>query len=610
MALRDCLLTLSLLGLSTAAGAAAADDQTSFAARVQELKANPDGLAEPARLHALFDVGWEYVMVTFPEFATLAGYPGQNHRWTDNSPAAIARRKEELRWPLEVLDTIDRSALDEADQLNYDLYRQTMESNLAGMQFPAELLAINQLGGIQQNVAQTFAVMPTRNRADYEDILSRLEGVGKQVDNTILLLRMGIEKGVTPPRVTLGGVAQQITNQIPEDPLASPLLRAFTSFPDTMPAAEQRQLEEAATAHYQETVRPAFQRLLTFWNDSYLPAARATIAHHDLPEGQAWYRYLVRSHTTTDLTPQEIHDIGRGEVKRIRTEMERVIDETGFEGDFKDFCHFLLTDPQFFFERPEDLITAYRDIAKQADAASVKLFATLPRLPYGVKPVPAYAEKDQTTAYYEPGSPEAGRPGYFYANTYDLSSRPKWGMETLTLHEAVPGHHFQIAIAQELPEVPAFRRWNFYTAFVEGWGLYAESLGKEMGFFTDPYMYFGRLSDEMLRAIRLVVDTGMHSLGWSRQQAVDFFKANTPMPDIDINVEVDRYIVNPGQALAYKIGELRLQALRAHANEELGDDFDIRRFHDQLLGAGALPLEVLEKRIRAWVAAEKARLAG
>jgi len=312
----------------------------------------------------------------------------------------------------------------------------------------------------------------------------------------------------------------------------------------------------------------------------------------------------VRHYTTTSLTPDEIFNIGQSEVKRIRQEMDRIISETGFEGDFTAFCEFLRTDDRFFFDTAEDLLREYRDISKRIDPELVKLFGKLPRLPYGVIPVPSYAEKSQTTAYYEPGSAEAGRPGYFYANTYDLKSRPRWEMEALTLHEAVPGHHLQISLAQELENIPKFRRHSWITAYGEGWALYSESLGEEMGFYADPYSKFGQLTYEMWRAIRLVVDVGIHVKGWSRQQAIDFFTENSSKTPHDIEVEIDRYIVWPGQALAYKIGELRITELRAFAEERLGESLDIRAFHDELLGYGCLPLDLLESRMRRWVEAQ------
>ncbi len=313
----------------------------------------------------------------------------------------------------------------------------------------------------------------------------------------------------------------------------------------------------------------------------------------------------MRQQTTTDLTPQQIHDIGLREVARIRAEMEALIPTTGFQGSFDEFVRFLRTDPRFFFDKPEDLVSAYRDIAKRADPELTRLFGRLPRLPYGVIAVPAYAEKSTTTAYYEGGAPAAGRPGYYFVNTYDLKARPKWEMEALTLHEAVPGHHLQTALAQEMEGVPEWRRHDDHTAFTEGWGLYAESLGGEMGFYQDPYSKFGQLTYEMWRAVRLVVDTGMHSLGWSRDRAIEYFKANAPKTEHDIVVEIDRYIVWPGQALAYKIGELKIKELRALAEKELGAKFDVRAFHDEVLGRGSVPLDVLDAKIRGWIAEQK-----
>jgi uncharacterized protein (DUF885 family) len=325
----------------------------------------------------------------------------------------------------------------------------------------------------------------------------------------------------------------------------------------------------------------------------------------DLPDGRAWYAFNARVNASTSLNPRQIHELGLSEVKRIRAEMDKVIAQTGFKGSFGEFLDFMRKDPRFFYTDAADLLRGYRDICKRADPELARLFGKLPRLTYGVLPVPTYAEKSQTTGYYQAGSLEAGRPGYFFANTYALDTRPKWEMEALTLHEAVPGHHLQIALTQEMENVPEFRRHGGYTAFGEGWGLYAESLGTEMGFYKDPYMNFGRLVYEMWRAIRLVVDTGMHDMGWTRQQAIGYFLANASKNEHDVTVEVDRYIVWPGQALAYKIGELKIKELRAYATKELGEKWDVRAFHDQLLRQGALPLDLLEKRTKNWVRVQK-----
>jgi uncharacterized protein (DUF885 family) len=565
--------------------------------------------ADSLRLRRLIALHWDYTMREYPEFATAVGYPSQNARWTDYSADALARRKRELHEPLAVLQSIDRARLPATDELNYDLFRRNITDALEEGRFPGELMPVTQLGGVQQDVPSTIAQSPASTVRDYEDIVARLRGVPALVDQTIALLERGLAARVTPPRVTLRDVPQQVQNLLVDDPLTSPMLQAFTRFPPpaAVPTAEQERLRAAAVAAYREAVAPAFRRLHTFLAERYVPGCRESIAMRDLPDGMAWYRVRARASTTTDLMPEQIHAIGLAEVKRIRAQMDSVIAASGFRGSFAEFVQFLRTDPRFYFTTADDLLRASRDIAKRADPELVRLFGTLPRLPYGIAPIPAYAERSQTTAYYQPGSPAAARAGTYFVNTYDLSARPKWEMQALTLHEAVPGHHLQIALAQELTGVPEFRRYGGYTAFVEGWGLYSESLGGEMGFYADPYSKFGQLTYEMWRAIRLVLDTGIHTMGWSRAQAIEFFKANAAKSEHDIIVEVDRYIVWPGQALAYKIGELKLKELRAYATHQLGDRFDVRAFHDQVLGAGAVPLDMLEGRIGAWVAAVKAR---
>jgi uncharacterized protein (DUF885 family) len=371
--------------------------------------------------------------------------------------------------------------------------------------------------------------------------------------------------------------------------------------PTTIPAEDRERLQGCALAAITNVVYPRFRKLHRFLTEEYLPKARESIDCTDLPDGEAWYAFRVRRMTTTSLSPREIHDLGRAEVARIRAEMEQIIAQTGFEGSFLEFLVFLRTDPQFYYENARELLAGYRDIAKRVDLELPRFFGRLPRLPYGVMPIPSYAEKSQTTAYYQPGASAFGRPGVFYANTYEIRTRPKYEMEALTLHEAVPGHHLQIALAQELEGVPDFQRHSETTAFVEGWALYSEKLGEEMGFYRDPYSKFGQLTYEMWRAIRLVVDTGMHALGWSREQAIEYFKANAGKSEHDITVEIDRYIVWPGQALAYKVGELKIRELRALAEKELGDRFDLREFHDTVLGRGALPLDLLETQVKAWI---------
>ena len=563
--------------------------------------ADPDG----KRLNELFQLNWDYSMKEFPEGATYAGQPGRHEDWTDNSLEAIERRKRELQAPLKALQSIHREALGAADQLNYDLFEREIKRSIEGKRFRGEYLAISQLSGLHQEVPQTLEMMPQASVADYESMIKRLARVPAALKQMLVLLQKGLDSGVTPPRITLRDVPKQVEDVSVGEPSKNPMLRTFNDMPSSIAPAEQERLRRDAAAVLTNSVLPEFRKLSEFLRNKYLPGARESIACSDLPDGKEWYAYNVRGTTTTSMTPKEIHELGLSEVARIRKEMDAVIVETGFMGSCAEFSQYLRTDPKFFFDDKESLLRAYRDLAKRIDPELIKLFGKLPRLPYGVLPVPAYMEKSQSTAYYQGGSLKTGRPGYFFANTYDLKTRPKWEMEPLTMHEAVPGHHLQLSLALELDEMPEFRKHQGYTAFVEGWGLYAEGLGAEMGFNKDPYAKYGRLTYEMWRAIRLVVDTGMHSMGWSRQQAIDYFTANTSKTEHDITVEVDRYIVWPGQALAYKIGELKFKELRAYAKKELGEKFDVRAFHDEVLSNGALPLDVLEKRVKEWVAKEK-----
>ena len=488
------------------------------------------------------------------------------------------------------------------------LYALPYEGMMIGGAALGAFVIANSMSVIKGSVSGLLKVLkgPKWKASDYEDILARLRGTEKLVDQTIDLLNVGLKMRITPPKICLRNLGEQVAKQLTDKPLDSPLLQTFRDFPATVSKADQTRLRVEAIAIYKKHTAPAFRRLHKFLTERYIPNCRESIACGALPNGKAWYQHQIYSSTTTDLTPKQIHAIGLSEVKRIRTEMEKIKTQTGFKGSLAEFFKFLRTDKQFYYERGTQLLAGYRDISKRADPELIKLFGHLPRQPYGVRPVPSYIERSVTTAYYQPGSTTAARPGYFYANTYNLAVRPKWEMEALTLHEAVPGHHLQLAIADELTDLPTFRKYASYTAYVEGWALYAESLGAEMGFYKDPYSKFGQLTYEMWRAIRLVVDTGMHSLGWSRQRAIDYFKANAGKTEHDIVVEVDRYIVWPGQALAYKLGELKVKELRAAAEKKLGDNFDIRLFHDEILGHGALPLDILETRIRAWIARQAA----
>ncbi|HYN07994.1 MAG TPA: DUF885 domain-containing protein [Vicinamibacterales bacterium] len=559
---------------------------------------------------ALLDEDWKYWMAQYPETATSFGFPGQDARWTDYSRPAIEGRNKYLKQSVDRIRAVDRARLERADQLNYDLYLGLLQTAVEGLQFgndampvqsviPHNLaMPINQLEGIQTDLPRIIALSPSASVADYENRLKRFEGVAALVDQTIALMRDGMARGLTPPRAAIRDVPSQVEAQLVANPMESPMLSTFASFPAAIETADRDRLSRQAAALFTSHVKPAFAKLHEFLVSTYLPACRETIGADALPNGAAMYAYNVRWHTTTGLTPKEIHEIGQAEVTRIRALMDEVMAQVKFTAGFEAFKKHLRTSPEFFYRDPGALVTGYRDIAKRADPELAHLFGTLPRLTYGVERVPDAIAPSQTTAYYEPGAPAAGRPGNMYVNTYKLDARPKWEMEALTLHEAVPGHHLQIAIAQELGDLPEFRKNTGYTAFVEGWALYSEGLGDEMGFYQDPFSRFGQLTYEMWRAVRLVVDTGLHSMGWTRQQAIDFFAVNAAKTAQDIGVEVDRYIVWPGQALGYKIGQLKIRELRSAARKQQGAGFDLRAFHDVVLGQGAVPLDVLEKRVQ------------
>jgi uncharacterized protein (DUF885 family) len=575
-------------------------------ARAAEPPAAPAGESE--RLHRLFDVSWESRLREVPEFATYIGFPGHNDRWSDDSPAGIERRHDIAREQLKTAQSIDRSRLTAAEQVDLDLFIRRLAGQIEGFRFPSELMALTQYEGIQQLVPRALATAPASTTRDDEDLLARLNGLPALVDQNIALLERGLAAGVTPPKSLMLGAPDQVRSLLTDDPWQSPLLAPFRKVSINVPPADETRIRQAALDAYQEKAAPAFRKLLRYLTETYIPGARESISLGALPDGAAWYAYTVRKSTTTDLTPQQIHEIGLSEVKRIRAEMDKVIAGTGFQGSFADFVRFLHTDPRFFYDKPEDLVESYRAIVQRADLKLASLFGTLPHLSYRVLPIPADEARAKATAYYEPGSTAAGRPGNCFVNTYDLKARPKWEMEALALHECVPGHHLQVSIAQAI-KAPKWRNYHDYTPFVEGWGVYAESLGDEMGFYRDPYSKFGQLTYEMWRAIRLVVDTGIHSRGWTRQQAIDYFRENTAQDDRAIEAEIDRYISSPGQAVAYKIGELKFKELRAYAQKELGPAFDIRAFHDEVLRHGALPLDLLEQNVKAWVAARSSRQA-
>ena len=560
------------------------------------------GAAE--RLHELFQTEWDYELEQAPTGASELGDRRWNDRWPDVSLAAIRKRHEHRLDVLRRLRVIDRAKLSPGDQLNYDLFEEQYQTETDGYQYHWYLIPFYQREGIQlsNGLANSLRFESVK---DYEDWLARLRAFPTYMDQTMELCREGMREHMMLPKVILERVAKQIDEQIPTDPAKSSYYKPFESFPENFPQADRARLQQSAREAIAEEVVPAFRHFREFFDQDYLPAAPEQVGIWNLPDGRAMYAYFVREHTTTNLTPDQIYAIGLREVARISGEMDRVIKQTGFKGTRAEFFHYLRTDPKFHFNSAADLLEAYRATAKRIDPHLVKLFRMLPRMPYGVEPIPAIEAPDTTAAYYRPGAADGSRAGTFMVNLYKPEDRPKWEMMALALHESVPGHHLQIALGMEQQDLPSFRRYGYYDAFGEGWGLYAESLGAQMDLYDDPYSKFGQLAYDMWRAVRLVIDPGLHTEHWARQQAIDYFMNNCPKDRLDITNEVDRYIAWPAQALAYKIGELKILELRDRARRELGPKFDIKEFHDVVLNEGALPLDILEKNVDRWVAERK-----
>ena len=559
---------------------------------------------EGKRLDAFFAEEWERGLRENPESASFEGDRRYNDRWSDNSLEAIAASEAADREALAQLKRFDRSKLGAADQLNYDTVLWLLEKTVQRQRFREYLQPISHQGGVQtaDGIVESLAFREVR---DYRDWLARMRALPTLVDQTIALMREGVKARNVPPQVLMQRVPAQIAAQIVDDPTTSPFYRPFAKFAAGVPESERAALQAEARKVIAERIVPAYRKLQTYFDASYLPKARSGTAVADLPDGKAYYDFLAGSYTTTDLGADEIHAIGLKEVARIRAEMEKVKTEAGFKGSLPEFFTFLRTDTRFFEKTPEALLTRYRAIAKRIDPELVKVFRIIPRAPYGVRPIPDNIAPDTTTAYYQQGASDGSRAGFYYVNLYRPEVRPIWEMMPLSLHEAVPGHHFQFARGLELPDAPMFRRTAYFVAYSEGWGLYAEQLGYDMGLYDDPYDRMGQLAYEMWRAVRLVVDTGMHAKGWSREQAIAYFRDNAPKTDQDIVNEIDRYIGTPGQALAYKIGQLKISALRARAEQALGPKFDLRDFNDAVLETGSVPLETLERHIDAWIAARR-----
>ena len=553
-------------------------------------------------LEAIQNDYWEFRLRENPLFATSTGDTRYNDKLDSVAVADWQRRQQMHEEFLARLGAIDEEVLSAAERMNHQILSRVLKDAIAESRFEDYLMPINQRSGFYLGFPQLHRRLPLATLDDYENYIARLEAFGDYTDEHLALMRAGIVAERMMPAVVLIGWEAGVDAQIVDDPTRSELYEPFVNIPATVPESEHGRLRESASQAIATVVVPAYQRLRWFMADEYVPQARDTIGASALPDGRDFYRHRVRMYTTTELAPAEVHLLGLAEVKRIRGEMEQVIADVEFDGSFAEFLEYLRTEPQFFAQTSQELMKRVASLCKEIDGRLPALFGKLPRMPYGIREVPAYVAPRTSAAYYMRPSGDGTKAGFYYVNTYDLKSRPFYNLEALTLHEAVPGHHLQLALQQELTHVPEFRRYSSFTAFVEGWALYAERLGLEAGFYQDPYSNFGRLTMEMWRACRLVVDSGIHHFGWTREQAIRFLAENTALSQHDIASEVDRYIAWPGQALAYKVGELKIRELRQLAEQQLGSEFDIREFHDVLLAEGAVPLDILEANIRQWLA--------
>ena len=560
-----------------------------------------------APLLKLFETSWQEDLADDPISATSIGDHRYDHLLTDMSVEAIDKRNQRMYTRMAALRKIVKEKLDKADQLNYDLFERETRVRLNEAQFKPYLYAVRTFDG-PQLLPELAEIHPFQTVKDYDNWISRINSSGMYIDQWIVLLGQGAAERRTQPRVTIAKVLEQIKPQLVTDPEQSAFFAPFKKIPASIDAANKDRLIAAGKLAVQTVAVPAFQRFDKFFREVYLPASRDTIGVYDTPDGELYYKDRMKYYTTIDNPDAaRIHNIGLEEVKRIRAEMEKTLEGINFLGTLEQFLSFIRNEPRFYYKTSEELFAAYEKTARGIEPQLPKLFGRLPKAKFGIRPIPAASAPTTTTAYYQPPSLDGSRPGNYYVNLYKPETRPIWEVEALTAHESVPGHHLQIALSYELTGLPEFRRNANYTAFIEGWALYAESLGYDLGLYKDDFSKIGQLNYDMWRAVRLVVDTGMHQFKWTRDQAIYYFQQNTGKNRQDIENEVDRYISWPGQALAYKLGQLRIQALRAEAEKALGARFDIRAFHDQLLGMGPLPLSVLDVEMRAWIAAQSAR---
>ncbi|CAM4066066.1 DUF885 domain-containing protein [Shewanella aquimarina] len=555
------------------------------------------------QLQRIIDDAWQLRLESSPEMAYSQGDETAAGKLDDLSPEALASHNQAESALLARLKALDMASLDKANRINAQILAYQLQNSVDQYRFHDHYLPITAESGFHAYIA-SIAKGNFNNQADYQHYLSKLEALPHYFAQQTYWLKQGLAKGITPAKVVLNGFEESISAFIvPVE--QSGYFKPFTHFPKQFTEAQKNELTARGKALIEQNVLPSYQAFYDFMTQEYIPGARQSIAAYDLPDGEAFYENRVRHYTTLPMTADEVHQLGLKEVKRIRAEMQAIIDKLGYQGSFADFLHFLRTDPQFYAKTPEQLLKEAAFIAKKADAMLPKFFGKLPRTPYGIQEVPAEIAPKYTTGRYS-GASGDDQPGYYWVNTYALDKRPLYELEALTLHEAVPGHHLQISLNTELTSLPNFRRYSYISAFGEGWGLYSEYLGLEGGFYQDPYSNFGRLTYEMWRAARLVVDTGMHAKGWTRQQAIDYMASNTALSLHNVTTEIDRYISWPGQALSYKIGELTIKRLRAKAEQALGEKFDIRAFHDAVLANGSVPMALLEQQIDDFIAAQAA----
>jgi uncharacterized protein (DUF885 family) len=558
-----------------------------------------------ARLHDLFHREWEARLREDPLEATSVGRHEYDALLPSATLAELQRQNGEAKAFRDELAALDRARLSAIDQVNYDIFKRQLDNRIAGFELGEYQMPFNADSGFHTGFSRLPEEVPLATVKDYESYISRLRAWPRYVGEQIELMRMGLKRGMSVPRETLTGYDKSISTHVVDDVTQSVFWAPFTRFPSTVPAGERERLSREGKAAVMAGAVAGYREFLDFYRKEYAPQARATLAASDLPDGRAYYQQQIRQYTTLDLSPDEIHKIGLGEVERISGEMNDVMRQVGFKGDFAAFLKFLREDPQFYARTPRELLERASFIAKKIDGMLPSEFRTLPRLPYTVRPVPDDIAPKYTSGRYVEAPEGSTQPGIYWVNTYQLAGRPFYNLDALTLHEAVPGHHLQISLSRELKDLPDFRRFSYISAFGEGWGLYSEWLGLEMGIYDDPYSNFGRLTYEMWRACRLVVDTGIHSMGWTRQQAIDYLATRTALPLHEVETEVDRYISWPGQALSYKLGELKIKELRRKAESELGTSFDVRAFHDVVLGSGSVPLNVLEGNVDRWIGEQR-----